>query len=949
MDPERWQRIESIFNRALDAGDGGRAGVLEEFCAGDEELRREVESLLAQHEKADEFIERPAFARPGDAPLPSRPRNVDSHSAGIPDGTFIGHYRIVGRIGSGGMGVVYEAEDLKLRRHVALKFLPGEVAEDPQSLQRFRVEARAASALNHPNICTIYEVDEVEGRVFIALELLEGQTLKQMISGKPLPVEMVLDLGIQIAEAINAAHSKGIVHRDIKPANIFVTKQRRIKILDFGLAKLTRREPNSEEKPLAGQTEPGMVMGTVGYMSPEQVRGLAVDGRTDIFAFGAILYEMLAGRRAFEGPTSADTITAILNQEPPAISQLAPSTPPALVRVVKRCLEKNPEERFQSASDLAFALQALSDSDSAEGAVVSARHRSRRTWSWTAVAGGAVAALAAALVLAWWRTPPAVPVVESVTQLTDDGEPKQGHNVLYTDGSRLYFYEGSIGSWKIAQVSVTGGPISLIDTKLADPAIVGLPPDGSAILVVNFGLDRPWSPLWSIPLPVGAPRRLGSIGERWVGFFPDGRILFTQGKDLYVADKDNTNQRKLLSLPDWALSPRVSPDGKRIVLTTLPKDTDSLVEVAADGTGLHTLIAGPHVCCGEWSSDGKYLLYQAFSERSSDIWALPMGTGFFHGSSHPIRLTTGPLLYTSVCSSRDGKQVFAVGTKPRGELVRYDMKSHQFLPFLAGISAIQPTFSQDGRWVAYESYPDQTLWRSRSDGSESKQLTYPPAEAKHPRISPDGTRVAFESGGSPLSDSLRSFVIDMSGELPPRAVATGVAVWSDGGDWSPDGSLLVFSSWVEGKGPGDKNSYELRIADLRTGKTSIVPSSRGLFLGKWITHDTLVAATLDLTKFVTFDLRTQKWTDLTAASFTSSAVSPDRKYLYYTTGGAEPKAWRLRFADRRIEAITSLNDTSRAGKMGWIPGISVAPDGSPILTRDIGSQEVYALNIRWPR
>jgi len=617
--------------------------------------------------------------------------------------------------------------------------------------------------------------------------------------------------------------------------------------------------------------------------------------------------------------------------------------------VVKRCLEKNPEERFQSASDLAFALEAWLDSDSGEMAVVGERRRSRRARAWTAVAGGAVFALAAALVLAWWRTPPAVPVVESVTQLTDDGEPKLGHKLLYTDGSRLYFYEGSSGSWKIAQVSVTGGPISLIDTKLANPAIVGLTPDGSAFLAVDAVLNEPWLPLWSIPLPAGEPRRIGSIGDRWVGFFPDGRILFTQGKDLYVADKDNSNQRKLLSVTaERALGPSVSPDGQRIVFTVLPKDTDALVEVAADGAGLRTLIPGPHVCCGEWSIDGKYLLYQSFSERSSDIWALPMGTALVHRRSQPIRLTTGPLLFTSVFPSRDGKKVFAIGTKQRGELVRYDMKSHEFLPFLSGISALEPTFSQDGKWVAYVSYPNNTLWRSRSDGSEKMQLTYPPMEARFPRISPDGSKVAFESGDL-LSDNLRLLIADMNGAAPPTAVAIRVAVGSDGGDWSPDGSLIVFNSYVEGKVFDDKNSYELRITDVRTGKTSAVPSSQGMFGGRWITQNTLVASNQDRTKFLTFDFRTQKWTDLAAAALLASAISPDRKYLYYTTGGVEPRAWRMRFADRRIEAITSLNDPSRAGKMGWIPGINVAPDGSPVFTRDIGTQEVYALNISWPK
>ncbi len=395
MNPERWQKVESIFQKALDADSGHRASVLEDSCAGDESLRLEVESLLAQHENAGEFIERPAFAGPTDAP-PPRPRSGDSNSVGIAAGMVIGHYRIVDKIGSGGMGVVYEAEDLKLRRHVALKFLPEEVAEHPQALQRFRLEARAASALNHPNICTIYEVDEVDGRVFIAMELLEGRTLKQTVNeakgGKPLPLETVIDFGVQIAGAINAAHSKGIVHRDIKPANIFVLKQRRIKVLDFGLAKLTRSQRSSDETEMTDGTAPGMVMGTVGYMSPEQVRGQAVDGRTDIFAFGAILYEMLAGRRAFERPTSSETMAAILNEEPSAISQLAPNTPPALARVVKRCLEKDPEQRFQSASDLAFALEALSESSGAQASVVGQDRPSRRIWVWTAVAAGAVVA-----------------------------------------------------------------------------------------------------------------------------------------------------------------------------------------------------------------------------------------------------------------------------------------------------------------------------------------------------------------------------------------------------------------------------------------------------------------------------------------------------------------------------------------------------------------------------
>jgi serine/threonine protein kinase/tetratricopeptide (TPR) repeat protein len=453
MNPERWRRVEQLYHSALALEESRRKAFLEDSCADDEALRRDVASLIARQGQAEEFMEVPALEmmarelaqeqkQPGG--LLEDPRQLV--------GRKISHYRVLAKLGGGGMGVIYSAEDSRLGRNVALKFLH-EGAQDQAALERLRREARAASALNHPHICTIYDIGEFEGEYFIAMEALEGQTLRERIAGKPLPLELLSEWGIQVADALEAAHIEGIIHRDIKPSNIFITNRGQAKILDFGLAKRTHRKiagragaANDSTLSLREEhlTSPGEAIGTVAYMSPEQARGEELDSRTDVFSLGCVLYEMATGQPPFTGSTSAVVFDGILHQVPTPPSRWSPGIPAEVERIIGKALEKDREVRCQTAAELRADLKRLKrDTDSAKAASAKEEIPARPVISrrWMAVlTGGLVAVLLVAVGLnlggmrGWLRDTGERPRIGSLAVLPLEN--------LSRDPEQEYFAEG---------------------------------------------------------------------------------------------------------------------------------------------------------------------------------------------------------------------------------------------------------------------------------------------------------------------------------------------------------------------------------------------------------------------------------------------------------------------------------------------------------------------------
>jgi serine/threonine protein kinase len=846
--PDKWQRAKALFDAVLQQALADRASFLARACPEDE-LRAHVEELLRNHEQAGSFLSKPVL----------EPRKQDSTETSdrFASGTIIAsRFKIVRLLGKGGMGEVFEAEDLKLRREVALKFLPEELSHDPQILERFEREAHAASALDHPNICTIYEVGEHEGRPFIAMQYIEGRTLQECIEGKPLKTATVLDLGIQIADGLDAAHARGIIHRDIKPANIFVTTRGQVKILDFGLAKhqpLKRRvaeaigasaQPTAS-LPEESLTSPGSALGTIAYMSPEQVRGEDLDARTDLFSFGAVLYEMATGQHAFSGRTSGVIFESILNREPTSARQLNSSLPTELEQIVAKALEKDRDIRYQHATDVRADLKRHKrDSESGKFATRPTRPKFRLHLAW-ALSAGAVLITALGVYFARLSGRGSEWNAQSMTirRVTQSGN---AVNVAISPDGRYVVYalrEGEKQGLNVRQVA-TGSDVKILPPEEVIIYGITFSPDSNYIDFVRSEKNNPSSTfLYRMPALGGTPHLVIQGGTDFSNSYsPDGtQFAFLRvgaGQvDLLIANADGSNERVLATRPyldrfTWGTA--WSPDGKTIafssseskksirsVLWAVSVGDGSVREIYStpnligrprwlpDGTGLLVSIGNiDQSLRGQlwfisfpkgqarrltndlmdyepWfldlTQDGRSLV-DIVGTRVSDLWIAPAGDTTKAKQVTQNDHAVGRFSWTS-----DGRVFFASGD---GNLSVLNSDGSVRTLLTTNDHAIwDPSVCGDGRYVVYSAYREQKfgIWRMDADGSNPIRIA-DETFAISPQCSPDGKWVVYLGGSS-----LTPMRVTTTGEKPPQTITQSPTF---GGvlAFSPDGKRIAYSA-----------------------------------------------------------------------------------------------------------------------------------------------------------
>ena len=841
MTPDRFQEVERLYHLALERPESERNAFLREASADDQSLVQEVESLLAHHRKGENFL--PAPAAELAAKLLAReqgPRRESREADPLMVGKTVSHYRILEKLGGGGMGVVYKAQATRLKRTVALKSLPEELSKDRQALERFQREAEAASALNHPNICTIHAIEEHEGQPFIDMEYLEGQTLKQRLAGSLLKAGEVSDLAIQIADALDAAHTRGIIHRDIKPANIFVTQRGQAKILDFGLAKLVPKARRAADSVGASAprtasvesehlTSPGVAMGTLAYMSPEQARGEELDARTDLFSFGAVLYEMATGRQAFSGNTAAAILGAILREAPTPPLSLRPDLPPKLEEIINKALEKDRDVRYQHASEMRADLKRLRrDTESPlitgrvkaageESAVPTARSRRVRLRLGIGVAA-IVLLLAGLFVYRTQQTRVAAPSEwVQLTNFTDSATSPafspDGRMLAFIRGPNTFFGPGQI----YVKMLPEGEPAQLTHDNLAKMSPV-FSPDGSRIW---YTVVPPFD-TWEAPVLGGEPRRWlpNASGLTWI----DGQhLLFSEIKiglhmAVVTATESRTEHRDIYVPPrerGMAHRSYLSPDRQWVLLSEM--DNGGWLPcrlVPFDGSSSGKQVGPPAAVCtsAAWSPDGKWMYFTSDAGGRFHIWRQRSPDG------KPEQVTSGPTEEEGVAIGPEGRSlVTSVGMEESAVWI-HDSNGERQISSKGFAQA--PSLSPDGTKTYYLVGPRGTPTLFTSGELRAVDLKGGRSERPLPGfkvigydISLDGRRIVF-AAQDPHGES-RLWVASPDRRIPPRQIPSSTS--DDSPVFGPGGQ--IFFRAAEGS-----SNFIYRVKEDGTGRQKVWPN-----------------------------------------------------------------------------------------------------------------------------
>jgi Tol biopolymer transport system component/DNA-binding winged helix-turn-helix (wHTH) protein len=559
----------------------------------------------------------------------------------------------------------------------------------------------------------------------------------------------------------------------------------------------------------------------------------------------------------------------------------------------------------------------------------------------------------------WLREPLPPPRVLSAIQLTHDNLAK---DALVADGARLYFNESFGASTIVSQVSSTGGDIAQITTAFKNAYLHDVAPRRSQLLLDSYSdeggmLSTKEAPLWAIPMPAGSPRRIGDFNASdAVWSMDEQQLIYVVGHDLYLAKWDGTGAHKLVTVPGYPSLPKFSPDGTRLRFSLQTPDFSSfsLWEIGVDGRKLHAILPasfheGLGECCGRWTPDGKYYFFQALRNGRSDVWALQERAGFLRWNGRqPVQITAGPLSYSSPAPSHDGSHLFVVGEQQRAELQRYDLKSRTFSPYLSGISAGQVDISRDGEWIVYVAYPDNTLWRSRTDGGEKLQLTYPPVLAEMPRWSNDGKQIIFV--GYLPGQKAGAMVISAQGGTPTELLPDDKNTEDDPA-WSPDGKTVLLAQYPPQILGGSAAEYSIVQVDLQTRQISKLPGASGFFAPRWSPDGRYISAlTADGRKLMLFDVSTGQWSETASAkAMAYPNWSQDSKHVYYEdVGDYGSELDRVSIVDHKKDRVMSLKGVPRVLLLSGSPWNGVAPDGSPLIMRDVGNREIYSLEQQLP-